>query len=211
MERYQKILIVNIKHNLLPHIIISIFMVILTPMIMGVSYLNEQQVARILEMYLALIGVILLIPTFIPDMNENIKDLIHSKRETMPLLHIIRALEGITIIALISFSFLWMLSNNDCVFSWGRMIYTVISNAVFLGGMGMFLFSVSDQIVFAYMIPLIYYVVNYGSFGKKLHQLYLFSMQGDDIIPKHYLFICGVLFMVFSIVIAKWKTVRRCA
>lgn len=73
----------------------------------------------------------------------------------------------------------------------------------------MLLFAVFDQPVFAYMIPLVYYVMNYGSGKKQLGKFWLFSMQGGSIEEKHYLISCGMLLVLGAIIMGKLKMLRR--
>lgn len=209
MERYQKILIVNIRYNLLPFLIMCGIMILAAPVFMGIHNLNQQQVARAIEIYLSLIGIILLIPTFIPEINYDIRDLIRSKRESMRILYTIRTLEGAGFIAFMGIVFLLLLYTGNCTFSWRMMLYSLMANSIFLGGLGILMYSISDQIVFAYMIPLVYYVVNFGAGPEKLGNFYLFSMQMGSINEKHFLIGSGILFIFIGIWLMQWKMERK--
>ena len=176
---------------------------------MGTENLEQNSVAKIMEIYLSLIGMILLIPTFLPDMNKDIRDLIYSKKEPVPVLHFIRVLEALVIMVVIGILFLYFLKSRNCQFPFGEMFYTFMANGVFLGGLGMFMFAVFDQAVFAYMIPLVYYVLNFGAGKKQLGIFWLFSMQAGSIEEKHYLMGFGILLLVGAVVIAKCKTLCR--
>lgn len=209
MERYLRMITINTRYHLLPHILASLLMIALTPIMMGTEHLKQEQVAKIIECYTSLMGILLLIPIFIPEMDRDIYDLIRSKKESITRLHLIRTLESIFIIVLTTMLLFVVLSREDCVFSWSAMIYTLMANAVFLGGMGIFAYSLSSQIVFAYMMPLIYYVSNYGMGEEKLGMLYLFSMQSNHFVNKHYLIGVGLLFMTSGIVLEKYKWVRK--
>lgn len=158
-----------------------------------------------MEAYVCLTGIILLVPVFIPDMNKDIRDLIASKKTPVYFLHMIRTLWALFFLALMSLGFLTVLKGENCAFDFGKMFYGVMANALFLGGMGMFLFALFDQAVFAYMIPLIYYAVNFGG-RKHLGNFYLFSMQAGGFAEKHYLFAGGVLFMAGAIILRKVAT-----
>lgn len=209
MERYLKIGTVNVKHNLGLHILVCVLLALLAPLFMGTRNLQQADVAKIMEVYLSLIGIILLVPVFLPDMNRDIRDLIYSKKEPMPVLHFIRVLEALVVMAVIGILFLTLLKSEDCQFDLGNMLYTLMANGIFLGGMGMFAFAVFDQPVFAYMIPLVYYVMNYGAGKDKLGKFWLFSMQAGSIEEKHYLISFGIIFVVSAIVVGKVKTLRR--
>lgn len=205
MERYLKIAIVNVRHNLLYHILICILLAVMAPLFMGIENLDQYSVAKIIEIYLSLVGMILLIPTFIPDMDKDIRDLIYSKKEPVIVIHFIRVLESLVIIMVIGILFLKYLESGNCQFSFGKMFYTFLANGLFLGGLGMLMFSLFDQAVFAYMIPLIYYVVNFGAGKKQLGRFWLFSMQAGSIEEKHYLLGFGILFIVGAVIIVKCK------
>lgn len=205
MEKFLKISAVNLKHNLLPHLSVSVFLCLAAPLFIGTKNLDTYQTAKVMEGYVSLTGIVLFIPVFIPDMNRDIRDLIASKRTPLPLLHMIRTLWALLFQLLLSLSFLLVLKGGNCVFSFGEMFYTVMANALFLGGMGMFVFSLFDQAVFAYMIPLVYYVANLGG-RKHLGNFYLFSMQSGHLTEKHYLILSGIFFMAAAIFIRKIAT-----
>ncbi|MDE5780861.1 MAG: hypothetical protein K2I03_05205 [Lachnospiraceae bacterium] len=199
MEKSLKILSVNLKHNLLPYTAVCILMVILSPLFMGTRNLLQNQTAKVIEVYLSLFGIIMMIPVFSPDMNKDIRDLTYSKKTPVFLLHIIRTLQSVLIFAVLGIIFLFYLKAGNCSFDFGKIFYTLMANSIFLGGMGMLVFSVTDQVVFAYMIPLIYYEANFGAGKDKLGKFYLFTMQTGSINEKHYLIVMGLFMVILSI------------
>lgn len=205
MERFLKISAVNFKYNLFPHLLVSVLLCLAAPLFMGTGNLDAYRVAKVMEAYVALTGIILLIPVFMPDMNQDIRDLTASKRMPMYRLHIIRTLWAVWFLFLISLGFLGFLKGENCDFDFFKMFYAVMANALFLGGMGMFVFALFDQAVFAYMIPLVYYVVNLGG-RKHLGNFYLFSMQMGYFTEKHYLFAGGVVLTAAAILTRKIAT-----
>lgn len=205
MEKFLKISAVNFKHNLLPHLTISLILCLAAPLFIGTKNLDAYQVAKVMEGYVSLTGIVLLIPVFIPDMNKDIRDLTASKQTPMYSLHVIRILWALLFLLILGGLFLFVLKRENCVFDFGEMFYTVMANALFLGGMGMFVFALFDQAVFAYMIPLVYYVINFGG-RKHLGNFYLFSMQAGHFSEKHYLFFGGLVFMAGAVFIRKIAT-----
>lgn len=205
MERFLKISAVNLKYNLFPHLLVSVLLCLAAPLFIGTRNLDVYQVAKVAEAYLCLIGIVLFVPVFIPDMNKDIRDLIASKKMPMYFLHIIRILWALLFMILMSVGFLVVLKGENCTFDFFEMLYTVMANALFLGGLGMIIFALFDQAVFAYMIPLVYYMVNFGG-RKQLGNFYLFSMQRGHFTEKHYLFAAGVVFMIAAVFIRKIAT-----
>ena len=205
MEKFLKITWVNYRHNLLPHIAASLFLVLLAPFLMGTRNLEVYQTAKIVEVYLSLLGIILLIPVFTPDMNLDIRDLIRSKKEPMAVLHIIRLANALVVLAILGLLFLIFLKYGNCDFKMWKMLYAFLAESMFLGGMGLFIFALLDQIVLAYMLPMIYYIMNFGSGAKYLGKLYLFSMQAGSFAEKHYLMAAGIVLLALSVITRRLK------
>ena len=84
-EFLAKIVKINLRHNFLQHLFAAIGIVILTPVIFETSSLDGKLAAQPLEMFLCLSGAILFTPIFLPEQDENIRDLIRSKRTNCPL------------------------------------------------------------------------------------------------------------------------------
>lgn len=181
--------------------IIVILMCFLAPSFMGVKNLDQYQVAKIVEIYLSLMGIVLILPVFIPDMNRDIRDLISSKKEPMLVLHCIRVLEALLIVLIVGSVFLAYLKIGRCEFPFGEMLFSLNANAIFLGGLGMMVFAIADQLALAYMIPIVYYIACYGAGKKYLGNLYLFTMQYGSFLEKHYILLTGVLMILGGIVI----------
>ena len=63
---------INIRHNFLPHWGLAVLILILTPVIFGITKLDEASAAMPLEMFVSLIGVILLVPVFLPEQKDEV-------------------------------------------------------------------------------------------------------------------------------------------
>lgn len=199
MEKYLKIAKVNLKFNLLPHIIAAICLCLISPLIMGVKNLDSINTAKVLDVYISLLGIILLIPIFIPDQDRDIRDLIRSKKESIAVNYLIRITEAVVFLILIVFSFLLYLKIGNCIFDFSKYFYGAVSTCVFLGGLGIFAYSIVDNIAVGYMIPILYYILCYGAGKKYLGKFYLFSMLQGNTMDKKYLLISGILMIVVGI------------
>lgn len=208
MERYCKIGVVNVKYNLNMPIFICLGMLVFAPLFMGTKYLDERSVAKIAEMYLALMGLILVVPVLSPDSDANIRDLIYSKKEAMWVVHFIRILESIFLLGIFGIIFFLYLKHGKCDFSMGNLLYGYMANALFLGGMGLFVFAHSDQAVFAYMVPLFYYMTNFGAGKEHLGKFWIFSMQLGSMEEKHYLMAAGILFLIATVLVRNFSKRR---
>lgn len=200
MEKFFGVAKINLKHNLLPHLIISLGLCFVAPFVLGVKNLDQYQTAKVLECYFVFLGIVLLTPLFLPDQDESIRDLIRSKKTPLIFIQMIRILVAISIMTIIIMGFLMFLKRGNCEFDYWQYFFGTLATCLFLGGTGVLAFGLIDHIAVAYMIPILYYVSNYGGSSKHLGKFYLFSMtKGEQIETKLYLLVGGILMIVFAI------------
>ena len=209
MERYLNIAKVNLKFNLLPHIIVVLFLAVLAPVIMGVSNLEPLQVAKVVDFYLSLFGIVLCVPLFIPDEDRSVRELIQSKKESMYLVQGIRIVEGVILLLISLALFLLFMKQQRSQFPYCQYLYGAIANGLFLGGLGIMMYSILDNLAVAYMIPILYYVMCMGGGKKYVGRFYLFSLMGGDIGDKIYLLVAGIIMIVVGIIIRNEKKIKR--
>ena len=200
LEQYLEIAKVNGKHNLFLHIVISVLLCVVAPLLMGVENLDEPQVAKIIEMYLGFLGMILLIPLFLPDTNKDIRDLIASKKIPITVVRVIRLLQAFVILAILLAGFLSMLKNNDCTFRFGTCMYAAVANCVGMGGIGLLFYSLVDNIAFAYMMPFLYYVISLSN-RKFLGKLWLMGFSGGSLEEKKYILAAGIFMIIVALLV----------
>lgn len=192
MELYIAVGKANLKHNFLPHLLIALCFSLLAPVLMGMKGLDSVQVAQTLEMYVQLVGVILLVPIFIPDQDRNIRDLARSKYMPAFKVHLIRLMESLLLLLAVLGAFIIVLYFNNPVFSPIQYYLGVLGGAVFIGALGIMAYSLSDNMAIAYMVPMVYYVCNYSG-DKYLQKFYLFSMIKGSFDEKIVLGAAGIV------------------
>lgn len=208
MERYLSIAKVNLKFNLLPHIFVVLFLAVLAPLIMGVSNLEALQVAKVVDFYLSLFGIVLCIPLFIPDEDHSIRELLESKKESMYVVQGIRLVEGVGILLISLVMFLLFMKQQGSHFPYFQYLYGGIANCLFLGGLGIMIYGILDNLAVAYMIPILYYVMCMGGAKKYLDKFYLFSMMGGSIENKKYLLATGIVMIIVGIILRNKKRLK---
>ncbi len=205
MERYQKITYVNLKHNLIIPYVLVLLLCLLSPLVIGLENLNENQTAKVVEVFISLFGIILLMSIFTPDIDRDIRDIISSKKESMIVNHVLRGMSALFLLAVTGVLYLGWMAIGSCDFSFSGMLFVLMANSIFLGGLGVFFFSLSNQPVLGYMVPILYYVLNFGSGRKYLGDFYLFSvMQSGSYREKYILLAGGIGLLVLSVI---WRDV----
>lgn len=184
-----RILSVNLRHNFLPHLLLALIITFLTPVIFGISSLNELEAAKPLEMLLSLTGTILLTPVFLPEQNENIRDLIRSKRIDHLAVCFIRLLYSLIFLAAIFGAFTLFMKNSESEITL-RHFTGGFAAALFLGALGFFFAGLSQNAIIGYMVSMIYYISNFAM-KDELKELYLFSMSAGSFHEKYWLLGCS--------------------
>ena len=86
----------NLRHNFLPLLLLSAIILMLTPVLFGTTNLDSKAAAVPLEMLISIIGIILLVPIFQPEQDDEIKDIIASKYIDSTYVYIIRVVYSVT-------------------------------------------------------------------------------------------------------------------
>ncbi|MCI8466484.1 MAG: hypothetical protein HFI63_11650 [Lachnospiraceae bacterium] len=204
MEAYAKISKVYLKHHLKFYILAAVLLFCLMPFLMSTENLSPRESAKTLEMYAALLGVVLLVPIFMADQDKDIRDLLRSKRISLSLVHGIRVIESLLVLAAAEMACILFLKGGGCQFPLWSYFFGVLAGALFLGGLGMAIYSLTDNVAVGYMIPLVYYAINFSG-DKYVKNFYLFSMTQGNFLPKYWLAMVGLLFLLFGVL---WRRVH---
>ncbi len=194
---------INLKHNLRLSVLVSVAIVLLAPVIFGTANLDRKASAVPLEMFVSLIGIVLLTPVYQPEQNEELDDLVSSKSMSQTRVCLIRVLCAAAILTALIGLFCVYLGFRSCDVSLLSAAGTV-ANAVFLGSLGMMTAALSGSTVIAYMIPMVYYTLNYGM-GARLGHYWLFSISVEDYAPKAWLFLTGIVLIAGSLAVKRLK------
>ncbi|MDE7325898.1 MAG: hypothetical protein K2N63_06450 [Lachnospiraceae bacterium] len=199
-----KIVKINLRHNFLPHLAAALGIALLAPVIFETSSLDAKLAAQPLEMFLCLVGAILFTPVFLPEQDENIRDLIRSKQTNYLAVCALRFLYSVfTLAAIIACFTLFMRSCESAVGL--QHFFGAFASALFLGVLGFSGAGISGNVTVGYMVAMIYYIVNF-TLKEKLGNFYLFSMSSGNGEGKVFLLAAALLLVV---VVFEWKKVKE--
>lgn len=137
----------------------------------------------------------------LPEQDKDIRDLLSSKYMPIAKLYSIRIIQVLIYLMLLLGVYMYLLKAGNCTFAFGRVYMGELATMVFLGGMGIFFYALTDQVVVGYMIPLLYYMLNIAISPNKIKVFYLFSMSMGKYEWKWTLGIAGVVLLVAGIAI----------
>ncbi|MCI8589929.1 MAG: ABC transporter permease [Clostridiales bacterium] len=197
---------INFRHNSLISVIVAALFCSIIPLFVGIANLDVRSAAMPLEMFVSLIGIVLLTPVFQPEQNEEIRDLVSSKSFSTMKVYLIR------LIYLVIFAFLFIslfaifmkLQHSDITLI---LVIGTLIDALFLGAIGMFTSALTGNTVMGYMAGLLYYALNVGM-GNKLGCFYLFSMTFGQYASKCWLALAGFAMVAISLLYQKIVKVR---
>ncbi len=197
---------INWKANTVLSFAVSCIWLLLTPVLVGTENLDQQGAAVPLEMFVSLIGIILLTPVFLPEQNAEIHDLVASKYVSVLRIYLIRTVYLAVILAAAVGVFVVFMGMRGCEVN-VKLAAGTFSDAIFLGGLGMFASAVCGNTVAAYMIPIGFYVLNYGM-GSRLGCFWLFSMTMGEYLSKVVLLAAGILLIGGSLLLQKGRSIK---
>ena len=196
----------NLRFNLLPHIAAALGLMLLTPVLFGITALDAMTVAYPLELSLPFLGVILLTPVYTPEQDPGISDTVRVRKTPYLLICGIRIIIALVLMLLFICGFVLLMAALESEVSIAH-IPAVYANAIFLGGLGIFASAISGHAVVGYMIPVLYFVMDLmGSLGT----FTMFSMmRNGQMEGKWVLFVIGVCCIAASIWIRNIATERK--
>ena len=193
----------NIRHNALPHIALSALVLLLTPVLFGISQLGALEAAMPLEGFVALIGILLLTPVFLPEQSPETEELVSSKYVSSSIVYGIRVLYSLGILVLFILVFAVYMREKGCDIT-AALVCGTIADGIFLGGLGMVTSSLTGNTVTGYMVSVMYYAICFGG-GDRLGKFYLFSMTKGDYAGKVWMFAVGMVMIGAALVVRKVK------
>ena len=196
-----EIAMMNLRHNALMSVAVAGVLCLLTPLFIGTAHLDVLSSAMPLEMFVSLVGMILLTPVFQPEQNREIRDLISSKPFSIIKVYWVRIVYAILLSVLFVGLFAVYMKGQNSEITLALVLGT-IADAVFLGAIGMLASSMTDHTIMGYMAGLCYYALNIGM-GAKLGCFYLFSMTVGQYAPKVWLIAASFVMIAMSLVYQK--------
>ena len=187
-----------LKHNLIGAIFLGLVLLFASPVLMSLKNLDEVKSAFVVELYLVFLGVIFLVPIFSPDSTQSIYETTRSRAMPLWKHFLVRLTVSLSFIFCLIFVFLLFMQHNNCTFPFQIYLLSAFASAVFLGALGVLAYSLTNQVAVAYMVPILYFILNLGSGKKILKDFYLFSLLQGNYEPKKLLFAVGVLIILTS-------------
>lgn len=180
MEKYLSAGSSFIRRQYAPHLLVTLLFCCMSGFFVSFRNLDSQQAAKVMEMYAAFAGILLLTPLFMPEQNREICLLEKSRATSLWKLYLIRLLGAAAVLAIVVTVFLWLMKQGNSRFDMTGLWLGSFCEICFLGSIGFFVSGITNQVVLGYMMSVVYFFVNIGA-SKYLGKLALFQMmKGED-------------------------------
>lgn len=201
--RYLTIIRKNFWINLGPNALMALPLLLLTPILFGINDLDSTASSKVLEQFVALIGIILITPIFRPEQQKDLREVVEAKYTSQTGIYLVRILTAMLMVLFFITCMVAVMKVNNCSFQVKDIIFGTLCTSLFLGVMGLFICAVSDQMILGYMIPMGYFIFNLFTADKYVQKFYLFSMTRGRMEEKYWL-LSAVTFMLLGTIVIKW-------
>lgn len=183
--------------------VLAIALCLLTPVMFGTRYLDKFGSSFVLERFVSLIGIVLLTPLFMPELDNNIAELVQSKRTSHTATILLRLVISLLFMAFCVVAMIITMRLWHCEFEVGKFIIGTFASAFFLGAIGFAFHALTNNVVVGYLAAITYYLLNF-TMGSKLKAVYLFSLSKDSFTEKFWLLGIGAFILFASL---WWKSI----
>lgn len=179
MGKFGMLAVSFVKRQYYPHLLLTLLFVAFSGGFVSFKGLDALQAAKVMEMYAAFTGILLLTPLFMPEQDKEIWDLERSKKTSMWEIYLPRVILALLGCLLVVFLFVGRMERGGGEFDGGILFRGACCEILFLGSIGFFVSAVTNQAVIGYMAAVAYYAMNVGG-TKYLGKFALFQMMKGD-------------------------------
>lgn len=196
--KFDNILKAEVKYNSKVMYIVSIFVIFVCYFITGIENLSNNTLSILIDRILPLIGIVSIFTLFLPESNENIKDILKIKDGSLMVIYLIRLTYRIIFVSTIVIIYSRLIYKPNEFYKFSESILHIISNFIFVGGISLFIYSISKNITATTIIGLFYMTIQWFI---KFRYFYLYNIR-DFILQNDLInIIIGIFFIFWAVYI----------
>jgi membrane protein len=196
--KFDNILKAEAKYNSKVMYIVSIFVIFVCYFIIEIENLSNNTLSILIDRILPLIGIVSIFTLFLPESNENIKDILKIKDGSLMVIYLIRLTYRIIFVSTIVIIYSRFIYKPNEFYKFSESILHIISNFIFVGGISLFIYSISKNITATTIIGLFYMTIQWFI---KFRYFYLYNIR-DFILQNDLInIIIGIFFIFWAVYI----------
>jgi hypothetical protein len=205
-QDYLSVLKYNIKILFGLNLLAAIILVVLTPLFFSLKLLPLMEMAKVGELYLSIVGIMLFPFLINIEERDHINELVFIKRTSHVYIFIVRFII-FTFIALLMFlgiaSFAEFQGSSFKIFEFTAGVGI---SALFLGVIGMTVVNITNELSAGYLISFAYFVFELLTKGKYTKDFYLQSLLKGSFNEKYYILAVTIVLFIVNLVIINKKS-----
>ncbi|QOR35314.1 hypothetical protein IMX26_00280 [Clostridium sp. 'deep sea'] len=204
VKYYLAVIKYNIKIIFNHNILASIFIVLISPLLFNFEQLNYKDIAIIGEIYLVIIGILLLPYLTGIEYINNICEITRSKVLNNSVIYILRLLVTIVILIILILIPIALAYNHSGSFPLIEIWLGISISALYFGLVGLTITNIFSNTIAGYFVAFSYYMFELFTRGKFTGKLYALSLLKTSFAEKYYLLaFCVVLLCVNYFIVKK--------
>lgn len=200
LEKLDKIIVTELKINLLPRIILSFFIILCAKVLYGFTNLNEIESLLLMERFIPLIGLTLLMPILEPELDYDVYQVVRTREIPLVFVYTIRLIIALVIYSLFIMGILYFMDRNNCVINYKTYFLQTLSIGLFLGSIGFILIGVTKNKIYALLGSLSYYLINWFVSYKRLGHFYLFRLSRGLTPLNGFKLVLAAIFIIIGLI-----------
>ena len=101
----------------------------------------------------ALVGILLFVPVFLPEQDRDLWDVIKARYTKITTVYLTRILISFVFSSLLTLLFLLVMKAGNCEMEPAKYYFGTMAEVIAFGGLGIFAYAVSGNLIAGYMIP----------------------------------------------------------
>lgn len=195
-----------IKNSYIWHIILTAVFGLISVCFISYRNLDMYACGRVMEVYAIFTGVFLFAPLLFPEQDEELFSLEKTKAYSINRLIILRILLALVLTFITISCYILAFKNGKSEFDAVTLMRCSFVEFVYIGSMAFVVSAMTKQIVFGYMISVLYYLFCMGSGNKYLGTLAIFKMKRYDYEDWRIMLAVAVLLFFIPIL---WSIIKQ--
>ncbi len=194
---------IELKHNSLSLMLASLIIIGIAYFIFGLRNVDSYSQAMVVERFLPLPGIFSIATLFYAEHESPIKDILRMRSTRIEFIYIVRFVLRILIYGLISFIYIYLLTEAESYSELTKILLHSLSIGTFVGSIGLLVFSNTNNIAMAFLSSIALILAQWFFAKNKGEAFKLFTMP--EITGSKMLLIFGLSLVVILLSMLIWK------
>ncbi|WP_425446491.1 hypothetical protein [Dethiothermospora halolimnae] len=198
----------NIKILCNLNILAAFIIILLTPALFSLKRLSYGEISRIGEMYLPILGVILL--TYIGRIEEenNVEQLIYIREVSNLFIFVIRLVLIMTLIFMMILGIILIARLQGGIFSIWKVTFGIFISSVYFGMIGLTVANITEKLSAGYLVSFSYFAFEFFTLGKYTKEFFVLSLIKGNFSNKYNILILILMFLILNFVMINRKGIK---